>query len=145
MIFSGCVNLWDFKVLRSACGAHFRLPVEQKLDFTEIRERIDNSTVFIADNNGENSTQNILPIFPYIDIEYKLCDHITLIVGGETEGISEESFKIATELNGCRVKIPLSNDVESLNSGTALGVIAFEIKRQFLERNAESVEENSSQ
>jgi tRNA C32,U32 (ribose-2'-O)-methylase TrmJ len=30
------------------------------------------------------------------------------------------------------LNVPLSNNIESLNSGTALGIIAFEIKRQFL-------------
>lgn len=134
--------MWNFKVLRSACGAHFKIPVEQKIDWTEIRSKIQDSTVFIADNNATTSSTNI-PIFPYIEINYKMCNKITLIVGGETEGISSESYKLATECNGCRINIPLINDVESLNTGSALGIIAFEIRRQFLEQNYNDVEENS--
>lgn len=85
----------------------------------------------------------VIPMFPYVDVDYKMCKHITLVIGGETEGISAESYKLATEYNGCRINIPLANDIESLNTGGALGVIAFEIRRQCLEQHAEGVEKNS--
>lgn len=145
-MISGCTDLWNVKVLRSACGAHFKVPIENKLDWPEIRKKIQESVVFIADNNV-NSTEetSTLPIFPYVDIDYKLCKHITLVIGGETEGISAESYKLAIELNGCRINIPLINDVESLNTGSAFSVIAFEIKRQLAEHNVDNVEESNLQ
>lgn len=144
-MFVGCTDLWNFKVLRSACGAHFKIPVQYKLDWSEIRNKIQDSIVFIADNNINNESDT-LPIFPYSDIDYKMCKHITLIIGGETEGISSESYALATEYNGCRINIPLTNDIDSLNTGSALGIIAFEIKRQLTEHtNADNIEENSFQ
>lgn len=33
-----------------------------------------------------------IPVLPYYGVEYSTLKHITLIVGGETEGISEESY-----------------------------------------------------
>lgn len=136
--------MWNFKVLRSACGAHFKIPIEHKVDWTEIGSKIQDSTVLIADNNTNASSVDI-PIIPYVEIDYKMCKKVSLIIGGETEGISNESYKLAKEFNGCRVNIPLINDVESLNTGSALGIIAFEIRRQFLEQNFNDVEENGVQ
>lgn len=72
-----------------------------------------------------------LSVVPYFSVDYTQSETV-IIVGGETEGLSEFTFKIANDNGGVRVNIPLNNGVESLNSGMALGIIAFEIKRQFL-------------
>lgn len=138
---SGCVNIWDTKVLRSGCGGHFKLRIKNRLDWKNIHDQlISNSSIFIADNKilvqsavdpitQESSTT--LPVLPYYGVNFSKLDHIVLILGGETEGISEECYKFVAERNGVRLNVPLNNDVDSLNINTALGVIAFEIKRQF--------------
>ncbi|KAJ8972548.1 hypothetical protein NQ314_000135 [Rhamnusium bicolor] len=140
----GCVNVWDMKVLRSASGAHFKLQINKKLNWDTIKEKIGpNSRIYIADNHAvtmschENADkQNLaelvqtVPVLPYYGVNFRDDNHIVLIVGGETEGISEESYKLASDFKGVRLKIPLSNKVDSLNAGTALGIIVFEIKRQ---------------
>lgn len=141
----GCVNVWDTKVLRSASGAHFKLHITRRLGWDDIKEKIHpNSTVYIADNKKISTTtddsdvQNLkeiiqsVPVLPYYGIDFCTAQHIVLIVGGETEGISVESYELASELKGVRLNVPLSNEVDSLNTGTALGIVAFEIKRQLL-------------
>lgn len=138
------MNAWDSKVLRSASGAHFRVKIKRKVDFKTIKENLEpSSQIFIADNNmlstssktDENTLANIVqsvPLLPYYGVDFTSSKHIVLIIGGETEGISEESYKLASEFKGVRLNVPLNNNIESLNTGTALGVIAFEIKRQLI-------------
>ncbi|CAH1973050.1 unnamed protein product [Acanthoscelides obtectus] len=136
-----CVNVWDTKVLRSACGAHFKLHIERKQDWPDLKKLINpNSSIFIADNQTVTSTNSkevinairSVPVLPYYSVDVTTAQHIVLIIGGETEGISEESYQLAAETGGVRLNIPLSNDVDSLNTGMALGVILFEMKKQLV-------------
>nr|CAI5847063.1 unnamed protein product [Callosobruchus analis] len=137
----GCVNVWDNKVLRTACGAHFKLQIQCKLDWPGIKDLINpNSSIFIADNQTVTTTENkdivdaiqSVPVLPYYGVDISAAQNIVLIIGGETEGISEESYKLAAEMDGVRLNIPLSNGIDSLNTGTALGIILFEMKKQLL-------------
>ncbi|XP_043267769.1 rRNA methyltransferase 3, mitochondrial [Venturia canescens] len=74
-----------------------------------------------------------IPVKPYYAPDYA-SNEVILIVGGETEGLSYESVELAQKREGVRVHIPLTNNVESLNTGVALGIVAFEVKRQFAVR-----------
>ncbi|XP_017780682.1 PREDICTED: rRNA methyltransferase 3, mitochondrial [Nicrophorus vespilloides] len=137
----GCVNLWDSKVTRTAAGSHFRLQIHSKQDFQQISGKLSDATVkvFIADNNvvtgdGHEDLMNLvkgIPIVPYYSSNFSQTNENVLIVGGETEGISQGAYSLAAKTNGIRLNIPLENGVESLNTGTAFGIISFEIKRQF--------------
>ncbi|CAG2173719.1 unnamed protein product, partial [Oppiella nova] len=54
-----------------------------------------------------------------------------LVIGGETHGLSDQSYKLAYDYIGRRLRIPLSAGVDSLNSAVASAVIMYEMKRQF--------------
>jgi hypothetical protein len=75
---------------------------------------------------------NSIPVVPYFAVDYVNQAPVMLVIGGETEGLSMNAFKLARDRYGVRLNVPLSNNIESLNSGMALGIIAFEIRRQFL-------------
>lgn len=77
-----------------------------------------------------------MPIVPYYSVNFNETHPIVLIVGGETEGISEESYKFAHDRHGVRLNIPLGSGIDSLNTGTALGIISFEMKRQLMTNSA---------
>lgn len=51
-----------------------------------------------------------------------------LIVGGETQGISNESFKLVESFNGLRLNIPCQTN--SLNTTIAAGILLYEIRQQ---------------
>ncbi|XP_033220712.1 rRNA methyltransferase 3, mitochondrial isoform X2 [Belonocnema kinseyi] len=172
ILTKGCVDLWESKVLRSAAGAHFRLPIFSYKEWNEIRSLVSNDAkIVVADNKvvaeeslvDENDSEGVeevsniekenrrkdgefvnkrnkhekvdsiseIPVVPYFSLDYTQGETV-IIIGGETEGLSEETFRLVDDAQGIRVNVPLNNGVESLNSGMALGVIAFEIKRQFL-------------
>lgn len=168
--------MWESKVLRSASGAHFRIPIYASQQWNDIVSLLNsNANVFIADNNTirdeisnksteetedveviediedsedsldeedylktkKNSSHKIkfrsirnLPVIPYFAVDYTE-NEVILVVGGETEGLSDNIFAIVKEKNGIRVNVPLNNGIESLNTAMAMGIIAFEVKRQF--------------
>jgi len=185
--------------LRSAVGAHFRLPIFTSVSWDEIPTLISNeSAFFLADNSitYENNSRDYsinpdpdvgpfmeindnymkkdnvdtnndqiieddtinqlisqtktykptaknkllvkklisqLPIKPYYALDFTERETV-LVIGGETEGISLESCKLLRARNCTRVNIPLTNGVDSLNVGVAVGIVTFEMKRQFVTR-----------
>ncbi|XP_012524491.1 rRNA methyltransferase 3, mitochondrial [Monomorium pharaonis] len=204
LLMKGCVDLWDPKVVRSATGAHFRLPIVTSVSWEEIPTLISNeSAIFLADNNiayendlkdctvnsksntssvenngdikqdnlDANNDQTIednehsvednelnqlisqtkpykstaktklmirqlisqLPVKPYYALDFTRRE-VVFVIGGETEGISLESCKLLRARNCTRINIPLTNGVDSLNVGVAVGIVTFEMKRQFVNR-----------
>jgi len=75
-----------------------------------------------------------IPVVPYFAVDYTSQSSVVLVIGGETEGLSINAFRLARDRYGVRLNVPLSNNIESLNSGTALGIVVFEMKRQFLKK-----------
>ncbi|XP_017875489.1 rRNA methyltransferase 3, mitochondrial [Ceratina calcarata] len=181
IVMKGCVDLWDPKVLRSAAGTHFRLPIHSFPTWDEIPSLIsDDSNIFVADSNfGDEympqyspelieSSLNIfdvdpaeliskltfgerteelsitnkrmmkqfllkLPVMPYYAMDYTRKESV-IILSGETEGLNFDSCRFLNERKGIRINIPLAKGVDSLNAGVALGIVTFEIKRQFLRK-----------
>lgn len=75
----GCVDVWDPKVMRSAAGAHFRLPIHASVEWEDMPSYLqDNSAVFIADNNADVDDEeegiagtegSQIPVLPYYSVE----------------------------------------------------------------------------
>ncbi|KAJ8683097.1 hypothetical protein QAD02_018889 [Eretmocerus hayati] len=182
LLTKGCVDFWDAKVLRSAAGAHFRVPVFGAQTWEDINSKVSSDAlVYVADNNvepnvshknneevDENTHEDVdenadedehsresgkdvkfnlqekmkeFPAVPYFAVDYSKTDAV-LIVGGETQGLSISAYKMLRRQDGIRVNIPLDNGIDSLNAGMALGIIGFEIKRQFLSEHKSLEEQN---
>lgn len=73
------------------------------------------------------------PVMPYHTIDFAKKE-IVLVTGGETESISLQSCDLLRKRNCTRVNISLTNGIESLNAASAISIIAFEMKRQFISR-----------
>lgn len=131
--------------MRSACGVHFRMKIISDVDWSSLSNI--KGQVCLADNNNLNNDDIAednkievfrkaapidLPIVPYYEVDYCKTTPLILVIGGETLGLSEEGYEFARTRNGIRVNIPLQNNVESLNSATAVGILCFEAKKQML-------------
>ena len=103
------------KVLRAGMGAHFRLPI-RSWNWDEIEQfcKSDNLQIFLADMDGQTCWEN------------DFRNPLALIIGGEAEGASQQALKLADT----KVRIPMHDQVESLNAGVAGAVLMFEIVRQ---------------
>lgn len=112
----GTVDPYAPKVLRSAMGAHFRLPVVSA-SWEAIHPEIKAASlkVFLADaRGGEKYTQ--------ADLNAPLA----LVVSGETEGPSEKALDLAD----AHLYIPMPGGAESLNVAIAASILMFEVVRQ---------------
>jgi RNA methyltransferase, TrmH family len=109
-----CVDPFNPKVLRSAMGAHFRIPVVRR-SWAEIAQDFAELPLYLADANG---------VMPYYRVAW--TEPAALIVGGEARGANSEAERLAEAM----ISIPMANEVESLNAAVAAGIILFEIRRQ---------------
>ncbi|MBN1310178.1 MAG: RNA methyltransferase [Anaerolineae bacterium] len=113
-VTAGTVDLTNPKVVRSAMGAHFRLPV-QILSWEGIANRLSEHVVFIAE-----ASSGAL----YYQVNWQQPS--ALIVSDEAHGPSRE----AIELAHARVTIPMPGGMESLNVAIASSILIFEMVRQ---------------
>ena len=108
------VDAYNPKVVRSAMGAHFRLPIMEAA-WAAIADRVKGMNVSLAAAAGDCA---------YTAIDWTLPS--ALIIGSEASGASRAAARLATQ----RIAIPLARGVESLNAAVAASIILFEAKRQ---------------
>jgi len=110
----GSADAFAPKVLRAGMGAHFHLPI-QTLDWNEIIPNLHHINTYLAASGaGEPHTKS------------DLRSPLALIIGGETEGASDQAQANAT----AQIHIPMPGGSESLNAAIACAVLLFEVIRQ---------------
>lgn len=112
----GSADPYAPKVVRSAMGAHFRLPILTR-DWEHIRSFCDEQhlQVFLASAAGSQR---------YTTANFR--QPCTLLIGSEAHGPSAQ----ALQLPHTSVYIPMVSQVESLNAASAAAVLMFEVLRQ---------------
>lgn len=103
---------YNDKALRAAKGAAFRLPLRMG-NWNDLEKFIKNNrfTAFAADLEGEH-LKNFSP-----------PDKIMLVLGSESQGISERALSI------CRkITIPMPGAMESLNVAVAGGILMYQLR-----------------
>jgi TrmH family RNA methyltransferase len=120
----GTVDIYSPKVVRSAAGSIFRMAF---LFSHSPEEAID----LLRKNK-----KKIVVATPYCEkyhFNLKLDKDIALVIGNEGGGVSQPFLREAD----CRVKIPMSETVESLNAAVAASIIMYESTRQNFHKEAE--------
>jgi TrmH family RNA methyltransferase len=115
---AGGVDPYTPKVVRSAMGAHFHLPIAvQSWDDLSALLRRQALNVFLADAHGELA-------YTQADLRRPLA----LLVGGEAQGAGAQAHRLASQ----RISIPMAFGSESLNAAAAAAVLLFEVAHQRL-------------
>ena len=114
----GNVDAWSPKVVRSAMGAHFHVPVISTSwpKIQNICKTQKTSLKILLAESGEGISL----------WEADLKQPIALVIGGEAEGASAAVKAEADIL----LNIPMPGGFESLNAGAAASIILFEVVRQ---------------
>ncbi|MCI2062263.1 MAG: RNA methyltransferase [Eubacteriaceae bacterium] len=109
----GTGDVYSPKVVRSAMGSLFRIPVFN----TDTPE----TAAALLSRGGKKIVGTSLDAEKYY-YEEDLSENIALVIGNEGNGMSED-FKRRTCLN---IKIPMSGEVDSLNAAVAAGVLMYQ-------------------
>jgi TrmH family RNA methyltransferase len=109
------VDSFNGKVVRAGMGAHFRVPIIRLDESWTERLRRTCSVRVLAEARSEAT---------YDQVDWH--EPSALIVGSEAHGPSSTG----RELANASARIPLLNDIESLNAGVAGSIMLFEAMRQ---------------
>ena len=117
LLSSGCVDLYNPKVIRSTMGSIYRMPFFVADDFhAAIRELKEHGVRWYAAHlKGEDS---------YDRKDYR--QPTGFLIGNESRGLSDETAKLADGY----IRIPMCGRVESLNAAVASAILMYEASRQ---------------
>lgn len=119
---SDSVDLDNPKVMRSSVGEWFKIQAKIENDLVSLitKYQTQGYQIVATTLEGEKTHWQIDFSLPTI-----------LLLGNEAQGLSPQLASLATE----NVKIPLNNDVESLNVATATAFLLAEYQRQLMIKN----------
>ena len=115
IVSSKCADIYSPKVLRSSMTASVKLNVCKVADVpafvTELSERGFSTVATCLENSKELGSEKInLPV--------------AVLIGNEGNGLSQQTINASTH----KVKIPMSEQIESLNAAVSAGVMMWELR-----------------
>ncbi len=105
------------KALRAAMGSSLRIPIWENANSEKVL-RWASEREMVVTGAAINVTQ------AHTGVDWK--SRRLLVLGSEAHGMSESTRKRTQEL----IRIPMANEVESLNLAVSCGIILFEARRQ---------------
>lgn len=110
---NNCVDIYNSKTISAAKNSFFKLNIIEDKDGSWIKN--NKLPVYITSSYGDSDLNNLI-------VDDKFC----LVLGNESNGVSEEIEKIADK----KIKINISNNLESLNVSIAAGIIMYKLQRK---------------
>ncbi|MDO4176288.1 MAG: RNA methyltransferase [Bacillota bacterium] len=117
LAIKGTGDVYSPKVVRSAAGSMFRMPIAEGLETSEAVEICRKAGKKIAVSCLEGATD-------YRDAD--LDENTAIVIGNEGRGVSEELMELAD----VKVKIPMTGEIESLNAAVAAGILLYQAARK---------------
>ncbi len=111
---TGCADAWSPKVIRAAMGAHFFLPLIERIDSEAALAAFDGALAITTLDRATSLYQT------------DLTGNVVLALGAEGSGVSSDLAEHAS----LRLHIPMQPGIESLNVAAAAAICLFERRRQ---------------
>ena len=112
----GTVDIYNLKVLRATAGAIFNIPFLNKMNYSKFKEYLNRE---FADYQLICSDVNTKKYYHKAKYDQKAL----LVIGNEGNGIRDDLLKKAD----LKIKIPLNNNIESINAAMAAGILMYKI------------------
>jgi TrmH family RNA methyltransferase len=121
---SGTASPFAPKAMRASAGAALHLPIVSRMALGILLSQLKlNGIRTFASCVEREEAKTIAPW------EADWCESVALLVGNEGAGLPKEVVQAAD----VRIRIPMANEVESLNAGVAAAVVLYEAFRQRME------------
>lgn len=117
ILTKGCVDVYSPKVLRSAMGSVFNLPVVTGADAGAVTELLKSKGILTLSAHLRGT------LTPY-EVNLKLP--VAIYVGNEANGLRAET----AEKTDMLIRLPIIGGAESLNASVACGILIYEVVRQ---------------
>lgn len=119
IMYGNTVDIYNPKTVRASVANLWKLPIIEIKEISELEKlKLKNFQILAT------SVANNKPIKHYDQIDY--TKPTIIMFGSESEGLSTELIKYSDNL----IKIPMNEEVESLNLSISAGVIIYEAFRQ---------------
>jgi TrmH family RNA methyltransferase len=112
----GTADVYNPKVVRSAMGAHFSLPLHTDIEYDMLPLLLrDRRQIYTAQGGAET---------PYFMVDWQ--GDVALVIGNEAHGMNAAVWSLSPHA----IAIPMVGRAESLNAAVAGSIIMFEALRQ---------------
>ena len=115
IVSKGSADIYNLKVVRSTMGAIYRVKVIESDNLVKTIKELKKHKIKVYATDLKTNKS-------IYDVDYSKS---AVIIGNESNGVSEEVLKEATE----RIKIPMIGKTESLNAAVATSIIMYEVYR----------------
>ncbi len=112
VLFGDCVDLYNPKVVRSAAGCLWKLPVVNLKKTDELTKYFDNYTKIATLPRTDNMLKTFETKVPFL-----------VMFGSEANGLSDELIKFSNK----SVKIEMKDNVESLNLSVSCAIVLYKL------------------
>lgn len=112
ILYGDCVDLYNPKVVRSAVGCLWKLPIVQLSDFSILKNNFDDYVRIATLPRSNNLLGN-----------FEVKEPFVVMFGSEANGLSDELIKYSNS----DVKIEMKDNVESLNLSISCGVVLYKL------------------
>lgn len=121
ILSKGTVDLYNPKVIKSTMGAIFRMNICKEVELKDYISKAKDAgvRVYTAHLAGERH-----------HFEENYTEGTCFLLGNEGNGVSDEISALATDF----IKIPMTDQAESLNVAMASGILIYEAIRQRIQR-----------
>lgn len=117
IVSSGCVDVYNTKVLRATMGSIFHIPVYYCSTAPDAVRLLKSKGIKVYASHLKGSCSLY---------EADMTVPASIVIGSEAEGVSEETALSADML----IRIPMPGRAESLNASVAAGIMMYEAVRQ---------------
>ena len=137
---------WDPKVVRSAAGSSFMIPIHSYLSWKNVSNFLSPGTVVHLASSEDatcnydqvdwpdytsQSEESLSDDVNVSDVSTEFEPAVALVVSNEGWGVSDNALQMSERTNGHLLKVPMCSNVNSLNCSIAGSILLYELRRKF--------------
>ncbi len=108
-------------VFKTSAGTVGRIPIIQIGNINQCVETLKKKKFWVVGLSSHDEKGEALELW-----NYKFDSHAAIVIGNEGAGVREKTLEHCDTL----LRIPMTNDVESLNASVTAGIVCYEVMKQ---------------